>query len=128
MEITFREKQETCQMAMDLRNWLKPEALEISADIEKYPNSVLDIYEVYVEIFDTQIRAAAWIRKTEQSYSAEDQRNAGETLAKYNGLTDRPVAVALDKGYPSSMEYTMNSERTKWSKENCSGTLDGLGG
>ena len=128
MEIMFREKQEARQMAADLRNWLKPEALGVSADIEKYLNFVLDVYEVYVEIFDAQIRTAAWIRKAEQSCSAEDRRSAGETLAEYDGLADRLAAVVSGRGYSNNVEYVMDPERIRRFKEDCSRTLDELGG
>ena len=51
-----------------------------------------------------------------------------ETLAEYDGLADRLAAVVSGRGYSNNVEYVMDPERIRRFKEDCSRTLDELGG
>ena len=54
------------------------------------------------------------------------RHNAGFMVA--DGLADRLAAVVSGRGYSNNVEYVMDPERIRRFKEDCSRTLDELGG
>lgn len=119
MKIMLQEKAEAVKQAEDIRTWLKPEKLGVKPEIEKYLNFVIDVYGVYAEIFEAQIKTAALMKRWEERKMPEDMLAVKETLGIYDSLADRLEAVVTGKGYSNNVEYVMDPERVREFKADC---------
>lgn len=124
LEIMLREKDEAVEMARGLGQWLRPEELGVSPEIEKYLRFVLDVTPVYVEIFRQQILTAAYIRRIESGANAADIALARDSCAPYGELAARLDAAVRGKGYSNNVEYVMDPERVRRFERDCRRLLD----
>jgi len=124
--LMLKEKDEAIEMALALRDAIRPAQLGVSAEIEKYLNFVLDVYPVYTMIFKAQIHSAALTRKAAQSTCRSDVEAALATLEAHYPLADQLAALIVGKGYSNNIEYVMDPERVRRFAADCRAVLQAI--
>jgi hypothetical protein len=113
IEAVLAEKLAALEEVKALPDLLRPRQLGLPEELTIELETMLDLYEWYVEGFYLATAACYLARKTELSHQSSDRSEAGRWLAELSGYRDRLIERLKGSAYPHYVYWLLDTDRLR---------------